>query len=252
MRRAIAHVAAVVLLGCLTSAAHAGVIRSADFEDIATTGDGAVPNAPGSDLWLTFGNVGGGSIYNGSANDGSNNFGLIDVNSNDPWHAGQLLLFLGPLPTLDLSQLELTADIRTNAENAGRRAEFRIESLVASNDVNEPWTRTGYVEFNPLLDATFTNVGGFLDAAPLGANFNAAADAFQIVFAFNDIGFNGALANTGFGSGANNQLYFDNLRFSGPNVAASTTTAVPEPANAALALSGLLLAAASRRRKLRG
>lgn len=147
-------------------------------------------------------------------------------------------MFLGPLPTIDLNQLSLTADLRTNTEHAGRRAEFRIESLVASGDTNEPWNRTGRVEFNPFVDDSFTSVGGLLSSAAIIDSFDVNADAFQIVFAFNDIGFDGGSAGSGFGQGTDNQLFFDNLDFSSLSSALATHEA-PEPANVLLVLIGL-------------
>ena len=219
--------------------ADASIIRSVDFEDIAAPGPQVFPGvAP--DLWLGFGATpNGGTITSGSTQEGGNTFGSIDVvGAGDDWHAGQLLLFIGPLSNLGLNDFRLTADLRSNSDNVGRRAEFRIESLASSGNSNEPWDITGGLEFNPVLDDTFTRVGGKLSEATLTGNFNLQAEAFQIVFAFNDVGFPGSLATTGVGIG-DNSLFFDNLVFA----------EAPEPSALALFGAGFMVFAARRRRR---
>lgn len=224
----------IVALSLATQLASAAIIHSVDFEDIVSPGADVFPNVTPNE-WLGFGNTpNGGTITQGSARDSGNVFGSINVvGAGDGWHAGQLLLFTGPMTQLSLHELQLTADLRSDHANVSRPGEFRIESLEKSGDTDEPWDITGGLEFNPQLSKSFSSVGGKLSdatALPIGGLF-LDATAFQIVFAFNDIGV---------GSGSNS-LHFDNLVF-------ARVPAAPEPSVLALLGAGFLNVLARRRR----
>jgi hypothetical protein len=201
------------------TASQAAVIVSENFE---TSSPPALP--PG---WTSqaSGTITGSAVTEATGGNPGKDL-LLTVDSSAAtgfWRFEAIYTFAGPLPTSDLSQLLLTADLKGN--EAGAQYVFNVWSYKSNGT-----TVSGKADFTGLTTTSFAPIGGLLSQTTPAATLDTQAEIFKI-----RIWLEGR--STSFGFDENNWLRFDNLVFA----------QVPEPSTYALAAMGMIGLVAFRR-----